>query len=120
MLVKTLQFSQAMSLPQSGTVFPTTGAIACRRAKDFCSLYHALFWAGGNTITVQSGNIAHLGRDFFWCPQQPLYEWNLGDFFPQFEKNFFSQSQKKKKKKKIIFFFLEFSFSHHTHTQATW
>ena len=34
--VKTLQLSQAMSLPQRGTVFPMTGAIECGRAKGFC------------------------------------------------------------------------------------
>ena len=66
-------------------------------------------------------------RDFFWCPQgpkfgpssgaeiRPLSQWDLGDFFPQFEKN--SQSQKKKKKKN--FFFRIFIQSPHTHSQAT-
>ena len=42
---------------------------------------------------------------------RPLSQWDLGDFFSQFDKKI--PISKKKKKKK---FFLEFSFSHHTHT----
>ena len=40
---------------------------------------------------------------------RPLSQWDLGDFFPQFEKKI------SKKKKNFFFFFLEFSLSQHTH-----
>ena len=55
------------------------------------------------------------GRDFFWCPQGPLSQWDLGDFFPNLKKNY--QSQKNKQKNVFFFFFFRiFIQSPHTHT----
>ena len=52
---------------------------------------------------------------------RPLSQWDLGDFFSQFEKKIpISKKKKKKKKKKknfFFFFFLELSHTRtHTHT----
>ena len=44
---------------------------------------------------------------------RPLPQWDFGDFFPNLKKIPISN-----KKKKI--FCVEFLFSHHIHTQATW
>ena len=52
---------------------------------------------------------------FLVCPGAEIWphsQWNLGDFFPNFEKK--SQSSKQ-----FFFWRLGFLFSHHTHKQAT-